>query len=70
MSVRVSPISKVASILIVVIGAFVFLTGVAGGLDANTVAGLVFVVLGLSLYILLFRFSRKVDRELREAAAG
>jgi divalent metal cation (Fe/Co/Zn/Cd) transporter len=68
--VRVSPVSKTAAILIILVGVFTFVTGIAGGVDYNTVAGAAFIVLGLVLYRLLFRFTRKVERELNEAGPG
>ena len=66
MSVRASPISKTASVLIMIIGAFVLLTGVAAGVVVNVVAGAAFMVLGVALYGLLQRFARR----LREEVAG
>lgn len=66
MAVRASPISRTAAILIIVIGAFVLLTGLVAGAPANDVAGVAFIVLGLALYGLLQRFTRK----LREGVRG
>ena len=66
MSVRASPISKTASILIMIIGAFVLLTGVVADVVANMVAGAAFIALGLALYGALQRFTRR----LREEVAG
>jgi hydrogenase/urease accessory protein HupE len=65
MSVRVSPISKTAAILIVAVGVFTLFAGVAGGDAASEVAGTAFIVLGVVLYSLLFRFTRKVTAELK-----
>lgn len=67
MSVRVSPISKTASLLIIAVGAFVLIGGLSTGDEPNMIAGAVFVVLGLVLYRLLFRFTKKLKRELDQA---
>ena len=64
MSVRVSPISRTAAILILLIGAFVLLTGVVAGVLANVVAGAIFIAIGLALYGLLLRFTRKLRSEI------
>jgi len=66
MSVRVSPVSKIAAILIIVVGAFVLLAGFATGELGSYIAGSAFVVLGVSLYILLIWFTRKLRREISE----
>ena len=66
MSVRVSPISKVAAILIIAVGAFVLLAGYATGDLASYIAGSAFVALGVVLYILLVWFTRKLRREISE----
>jgi hydrogenase/urease accessory protein HupE len=60
LSVRASPISKTAAILIIVVGVFVLFTGVAAGVPANEVAGIVFIALGVALYGLLLKFTRRV----------
>ena len=65
--VRTSPVSKTASILIVVLGLFTLLAGLTTGIIADIVAGVAFLVLGLFLYRMLFWFNRKVEREMREA---
>ena len=74
MSVRVSPISKVAAILIIVVGAFVLLAAFVTGDLASYIAGSAFVVLGVVLYLLLIWFTRKLRREIseieRDQAAG
>ncbi len=44
--------------------------GVATGSLANEAAGVVFVVLGVVLYRLLFRFAMKLEREIGEAQKG
>lgn len=67
MHVRVSPISRAAAILIVAIGVFVLVAGLATGVLASDIAGGAFVVLGVVLYLLLYRFTRKIEREIAEA---
>jgi len=62
MSVRVSPISRGAALLIVFVGLFTFAY-------INDVAGIAFVVLGIALYWLLYRFARKVKREIEGKGA-
>lgn len=64
MSIRASPISKTAAFLIIVIGVFVFSTGVLAGVAVNEVAGAAFILLGIALYGLLLRFARKLNAEL------
>ncbi|HME18128.1 MAG TPA: hypothetical protein VKF15_00130 [Nitrososphaerales archaeon] len=59
MSVRVSPISRGAALLIVVVGLFTIAY-------INDIAGVVFVVLGTVLYWLLYRFAHRVRREIEE----
>ena len=65
MAVKASPISRTAAVLIMVIGAFVLVAGVAAGSLANEVAGTAFIVLGLALYGLLLRFTKKLREEAR-----
>lgn len=60
MSVRVSPISRVAAILIMALGVFTLVL-------VNDIAGVAFIVLGVILYALLYRFTRRVENELRSA---
>ncbi len=60
MPVRVSPVSRGAAVLIVLVGIFTFLF-------VNDIAGLAFLALGVALYWLLYRFSRRIDRELSQA---
>lgn len=64
MSVRVSPISRTAAILIVAIGVFVLFTGLVAGVIASDVAGVAFIVLGLVLYALLLTFTKKLRKEI------
>ncbi len=67
LQVRISPISRTAAILIIAIGAFVLLAGLSTGELAYDVAGIAFLVLGLILYRLLYRFTRKLQKEISEA---
>ena len=67
MSVRVSPISKTAAFLIIAVGAFVLLAGVTTAEVAYDISGVVFILLGLVLYLVLLRFTRKLSREIEEA---
>ena len=66
MSVRVSPVSRIAAILIIAVGAFVLLGGFVTGELASYIAGSAFVVLGVILYLLLIWFTRKLRREIGE----
>lgn len=66
MSVRVSPISRTAAILIIAIGAFVLLGGFVTGELASYIAGSAFIVLGVVLYALLIWFTKKLRREIGE----
>jgi uncharacterized membrane protein HdeD (DUF308 family) len=66
LSIRVSPISRTAAILIIVVGLFVLAAGLTTGDTANLVAGIAFSALGIALYLLLFWFARRVQREIGE----
>jgi hypothetical protein len=70
MSVRVSPVSKFAAIMIIGVGLFVLLGAFYTGEEASYIAGSAFVVLGIVLYLLLIRFTNKVRREIGEAEKG
>ena len=70
MSVRVSPISRMAAILIIAIGVFVLLAGFVTGELASFIAGSAFVALGAILYALLIWFTRKLRREIGETEPG
>ncbi len=59
-AVRASPISRTAAILIMALGVFTFVF-------VNDVAGVAFLLLGAFLYVLLYRFTARVERELRAA---
>jgi len=70
MSVRVSPISRIAAILIVVVGAFVLFAGAVTGDIVSDVAGVAFLALGVALYLLLLRFTRNLRRQISEAQSS
>jgi hypothetical protein len=70
LSVRVSPISRTAAILILIIGAFVLFTGLVAGDLANDIAGTIFIIIGLALYGLLLRFTRKLRGEVASESAS
>jgi protein-S-isoprenylcysteine O-methyltransferase Ste14 len=70
MSVRVSPVSRIAAILIIAVGAFVLLGAFATGELASYVAGSAFVVLGVVLYLLLIWFTKKLRREIGAIEKG
>ncbi|MGD0319143.1 MAG: hypothetical protein ABSB56_05570 [Nitrososphaerales archaeon] len=59
MSVRVSPISRLVSLLIVAIGVFTLIGGLVTGILADLIAGIAIIILGIVLYGLLYRFGRK-----------
>ena len=65
--VRVSPISRTAAILIIAIGIFVLTAGLATDEVASDITGGAFVTLGLVLYYLLLKFTRRLEREIAEA---
>lgn len=65
--VRVSPVSRTAAILIVAIGVFVLTAGMVNGEFPSDIAGGAFVVLGVLLYYILYRFTRKLEREIAAA---
>ena len=67
MSVRVSPISRTAALLIIAVGVFVLVAGLTTGEAASDIAGVVFIALGLFLYGFLLRFTRKLEREISDA---
>jgi Flp pilus assembly protein TadB len=66
-SVRASPISKTAALLIIALGVFTLFAGVVGGVVVNDIAGVAIIVLGLVLYRMLFRFARKLERQINDA---
>jgi membrane protein implicated in regulation of membrane protease activity len=67
MSIRVSPISKTAAILIVAIGAFVLFTGLVAEVFASDVAGIAFIALGAFLYWLLYRLTGDFEKKIKAA---
>lgn len=50
--------------LIIAVGAFVLMVGIVAGDQADEVAGAAFIALGLALYGLLLRFTRKLKAEV------
>ena len=64
MPARVSPVSRLAAVLIIALGTFTLVAGLSTGMFENTVAGVAFTVLGVVLYRLLYRFTGKVQREI------
>jgi membrane protein implicated in regulation of membrane protease activity len=69
-SVRVSPISRTAAILIIALGVFTLFAGVVADVQSNEVVGVAVIVLGLVLYRLLYRFTKKVESEIEGARQG
>ena len=70
MAVRVSPISRTAAILIMAVGAFVLIVGLSTGEVGYDVSGVVFLALGVVLYLVLIRFTRNLGRQIEEAQKG
>lgn len=66
-TVRVSPISRTAAILIIAVGLFVLTAGLVTGALASDIAGGAFIVLGVVLYLLLYKFTRKLQNEIAGA---
>lgn len=60
MSVRVSPVSRGAALMIIVVGVFTYIF-------VNDIAGIAFLLLGVILYWLLYRFARRIEHEVKEA---
>jgi len=69
-SLRVSPVSRIAAILIVILGLFTLTVSYPGGEVIGEIMGVAFVVLGLVLYGMLYKVRSWVERELdgREGA--
>ena len=65
--VRLSPISKTAAILIIAIGIFVLTAGIVTDELPSDITGGAFIALGVILYYLLVRFTKKLEREIAEA---
>ncbi len=66
--IRVSPVSKVAAIMIMALGVFTLVGGLATGYRILLGSGIGITALGIALYILLYKFTRKVFREVAKAA--
>lgn len=64
--VRVSPISKMAAILIIGVGAFVLFAAIVTGELASYITGIAFIALGVILYLILVRFTRKLAKEISQ----
>jgi len=60
LSVRVSPISRTAAILIIVLGVFTLFF-------VNEIAGVAFLALGVILYALLYRFTARLNTDIGRA---
>lgn len=70
MSLRVSPISRTAAILIIVLGAFTLFAGYVADVQVNEIVGAAIIALGVVMYRLLFMFTRKVESEVRRAESA
>jgi len=53
--------------VILAIGVFTLFTGVVADIVENEIAGVAIIALGIFLYRLLYRFSDRVSKEVREA---
>jgi membrane protein implicated in regulation of membrane protease activity len=62
--VVVSPVSRLAAILIILLGIFTLV------FVPPLIVGILIIVLGVALYWLLYRFSARVERELSEVDGG
>ena len=60
MPVRVSPVSRTAAVLIIVIGIITFVL-------VNSITGIAFMALGAALYLLLYKFRSKLEADLGRA---
>jgi hypothetical protein len=67
LSIKVSPISRTAAILILALGLFTLAGGVLGGVLAYEIAGVVFIILGVVLYRLLYVITGKILTEVEKA---
>jgi membrane protein implicated in regulation of membrane protease activity len=70
MSVRVSPVSKTAALLILALGILMLVAGLSTGVAINTVAGVAITALGVALYIALRAFTAKVRREIERGPSS
>lgn len=66
MPIRVSPVSRAAALMIIIIGIFTLSVGIESETLESSVAGTAFVVLGAVLYWLLYAFTKKLRREVGE----
>jgi membrane protein implicated in regulation of membrane protease activity len=66
LTLRVSRVSRTAAILIILLGILTLAAGIATAMVSETVAGVAFLVLGIFLYWFLYRFTRRVEREITE----
>lgn len=62
MSVRVSPISRTAALLIIVIGVFMLVVGQSSGILEDSVAGTAFIILGIVLHGMLYKLTGKGEQ--------
>lgn len=60
MPVRVSPISRAAAVLVIVVGIITFVA-------VNAIAGIAFIALGVAMYALLYRLGAKLESDLAQA---
>jgi len=67
MSVRASPISRTAAILIMAVGVFTLFTGLVADILANDIAGVAIIALGFFLYRLLYKFTKRIEDEIGRA---
>jgi membrane protein implicated in regulation of membrane protease activity len=51
--------------MLVVLGVFTLIAGLSTGVLESTVVGFAITLLGLVLYRLLHRFSKRLDKEIR-----
>ena len=63
MSVTVSPISRTAALLIIVIGVFMLVVGQSTGILEDSVAGTAFIILGIIMHGMLYRLAAKNRQE-------
>ncbi|MDA4125515.1 MAG: hypothetical protein OK438_08760 [Thaumarchaeota archaeon] len=70
MSLKVSRVSRTAALLIIVVGIFTLVVGLASAFLEDTVAGIAFLALGVFLYLFLYGFTSKVEREIDDAERG
>jgi hypothetical protein len=68
LSVKVSPVSKTAALIILALGILMLVAGLSTGIVVNTVAGAAITALGAGLYLALKAFTAKVKREIEGRA--